>query len=473
MHHSDTSDTNGTPMSEEHSVPVKQAPTNRRWIMFSLASGASWFLYLHRYTWNFIRPKLEEEYGFSNLELDSLFTLFNVTYTIGQIPGGVICDMFGPHLFLVAIIVLWSLAMPLLGLGSGMGSFGAARLAFGAGQAGCYPSLAKVSREWFPRSGRTTIQGLIASFFGRGGGAMSSIILGTVLIGWLELTWRQGLVVMSLAGLVFAALFYLFYRNKPEDDPKTNQTEVDLIRAGELDSSDEPPVLPFRRVARSRSMLVFILQQFMNAGADYVYVAVMGSYFLTARGVDIGAAGIMISLPLFGGACGGVFGGIISDYLIRVTGSRRWVRTFVGFTGKTLATMFVFVAISQTEPIATAWMLFLVKFFSDWTQPTVWGTCTDMGGRYSATVFSVINTAGGIGGLVTPIVGALVLDHYRTLEIVDGVEKMVTNFSPLFTLVAAMYMISAVSWFFINCEDSLERENPAVGQALPDEVTVP
>ena len=167
-------------------------------------------LYLHRYTWNFIRPQLEKEYGFSNLELDSMYTLFNVTYTIGQIPGGVICDMFGPHLFLVAMIVLWSLSMPLLGLGKGVGSFGAARLAFGAAQAGCYPSLAKVSREWFPRSGRTTVQGWIASFFGRGGGALSSIILGTVLIGWFELTWRQSLVVMSLAGLVFAALFYLF-----------------------------------------------------------------------------------------------------------------------------------------------------------------------------------------------------------------------------------------------------------------------
>jgi MFS transporter, ACS family, glucarate transporter len=460
-------------MSDERSLQGTQVPTNRRWIMFSLASGASWFLYLHRYTWNFIRPELEKEYGFSNLELDSLFTLFNVTYTLGQVPGGVVCDLFGPHLFLVVIIVLWSLAMPLLALGSGMGGFGAARLAFGAGQAGCYPSLAKVSREWFPRSNRTTVQGWIASFFGRGGGAMSSIILGTVLIGRFELTWRQGLVVMSLAGLVFAVLFYLFYRNRPEEDPRANQAEVDMIREGEVDNADAPPVLPFERVVRSRSMLVFIVQQFMNAGADYIYVAVMGSYFLIERGVDITEAGIMVSLPLFGGACGGVFGGMMSDYLIRVTGSRRWVRTFVGFTGKTLATVFVFVAIDQTEAMATARMLFLVKFFSDWTQPTVWGTCTDMGGRYSATVFSVINAAGGIGGLVTPIVGAIVLDHYRTSEIIDGVEKVSTNFGPLFTLVAVMYMISAISWFLINCEDSLERTNNTGGQTPSDEVTIP
>ena len=82
--------------------------------------------------------------------------------------------------------------------------------------------------------------------------------------------------------------------------------------------------------------------------------------------------------------------------------------------------------------MAAAWGLFVVKFFSDWTQPTVWGTCTDMGGRYSATVFSIINMAGNVGGIVTPIVLGVILDVYSTTSIVDGVEKMVTNLSVCF-----------------------------------------
>ena len=86
-------------------------PTNRRWVIFSLAAGTSFILYLHRYTWQFVRPELMKEYGFSNTEVDTLYTLFNVSYGLGQIPGGVVCDLFGPHLFLGIIIAAWSVAL--------------------------------------------------------------------------------------------------------------------------------------------------------------------------------------------------------------------------------------------------------------------------------------------------------------------------------------------------------------------------
>jgi ACS family glucarate transporter-like MFS transporter len=434
-------------------------PTNIRWLMFALASGTSWFLYLHRYTWNIIRPELISEYGFTNTEVDSVFALFNFSYALGQIPGGVVSDYFGPHLFLTAIIVLWSLLLPCFGLTSTLNGIGALRLAFGAAQAGCYPALSKVTRVWFPFATRTTIQGFVASFFGRSGGAMSSIIMATVLMGGLGLSWQMALSVMAAAGGLFALAFLLLYRNRPEDDRRVNEAEVAVIREGESPTPDGSRILPFIRVIRNRSMLVFIFQQMLNAGADGIYVYLMGSYF-AARGFSVAALGLIISLPLWGGAFGGVVGGIINDALIHVTGSRRWSRTAVGFSGKFAASLFMFVAISQQNAIAAAWWLFVVKFFSDWTQPTVWGTCTDMGGRYSATTFSIINTAGSVGGIVTPLAFALVLDRFTETQVLDGVEKTVTNYTPILVIVAGMYLTSAVSWFFINCNDSLEEDEP-------------
>ena len=118
-------------------------------------------------------------------------------------------------------------------------------------------------------------------------------------------------------------------------------------------------------------------------------------------------------------------------------------------------------------PLVAAAMLFITKFFTDWTQPTVWGTSTDLGGRYSATVFSVINTAGGIAGTVTPVVGGWLLDHYSTVAIVNGEEVMVTHYEPVFVMVGVMYLLSAVCWLFINSEDSLDRDEQ------PDEVIRP
>jgi ACS family glucarate transporter-like MFS transporter len=434
-----------------------QRPTQVRWLIFALACGTSWFLYLHRYTWNFIRPALEKEFHFSNTQLDDIFTVFNLSYAVGQIPSGILCDLFGAHLFLALIILLWSLVLPTFGAARGFYGLGSLRLAFGAAQAGGYPGLSKVTKTWFSRKTRTIVQGIVVSFFGRSGGAMSSIIMGTLLIGLCGLSWRGALVVMAAAGVSFAALFLLLYRNRPEDDPRVNQAERDLIREGE-EPIEGPPVLPMRRVLRNRSMLVFILHQFMNAGADFVYVSTMGSYFKSGHGYDDATTGLLVSLPLWGGAIGGIVGGLVNDGLIYLTKSRRWSRRVGGFAGKFLASILMFVAINQASGVAVAVGLFAVKFFSDWTQPTVWGACTDMGGKYAATTFSIINMAGNVGALATPLVSGRLLDYFATTQIVDGVARTVTNYTPMFVLVAAMYLASACCWFFIDCTHSLERD---------------
>jgi MFS transporter, ACS family, glucarate transporter len=489
-------------MSDDRSLQSTQIPTKRRWIVFGLAAATSFILYLHRYTWNFIRPELMTEYKFSQEEMGVLDTAFYATYSLGQIPGGIVCDFFGPHLFVGIIMAIWSLTMPCLGLAGSMNGLIGARLGFGAAQAGCYPALAKVTREWFPVRQRTTIQGLIASFFGRSGGAVSSLLFGSLLMGVCGFSWRVALTMLALLGLVLAVLFIWQCRNRPEDDPLCNEAERELIRAGEATlADDQPKVLPVGRALRNASLRIFVVQQYMNAGADYVYSVLMGSFFIESRGVtDKVILGILASMPLWGGACGGVAGGLLNDFLIRVTGSRSRARKIVGFSGKVFACFFLYAALTYpnvplapsivawldgifdslgilewlavdgiSDPLAAAGLLFLTKFFTDWTQPTVWGTATDMGGRYSATVFSVINTSGGIAGTVTPIIGGLLLGHYATTSMVDGQEVMVTHYEPVFVMVGVMYLLSAVSWLFIDSENSLDRDEQSVGQTIPDE----
>ncbi len=437
-----------------------KVPTKRRWIIFNLAAGTSFILYLHRYSWSMIRPEIKEEFGFSDQQLAGLYTLFNVTYSIGQIPSGIICDFFGPHMFLAIIIALWSLAMPAMGLTGSINGIGASRLAFGAAQAGCYPSLAKVTRLWFPLKGRTILQGLIASFFGRSGGAMSTVVFGFML--GIGLSWRSSLYVLSAVGIMFAVLFYRFCRNSPEEDSTVNQAELDLIREGDVELTDKETkkkrVLPWRKAIRHPSLMIFAFQQFINAGADYPYAALMGSYFMEARSVeDKLVLGLLASLPLWGGALGGIVGGFINDGLIALTGNRRLSRSIVGFSGKALACGCLYVAITRSVPLVGAWMLFATKFFSDWTQPTVWGTSTDMGGRYSATVFSIINSAGSAGGVVTPLIGGFLLNHYATYQEIAGEAAQVTHYEPVFFMVGIMYLTSAACWLFIDCTNSLDQ----------------
>ncbi len=432
-----------------------EPPTNVRWLMFALACGTSWFLYLHRYAWNIVGPKIQETYQFDHTQSGFVFSLFYWTYAAGQIPSGVAIDLFGPHLFLGTSIVLWSLALIGFGLTGNLPAIGGLRLLFGAAQAGCYPGLTKATRVWFPLRSRTTVQGWIATTFGRSGGAMSSIILGTVLMGWCGLSWQTALGVMGLAGAAFGIAFLILFQNSPAEHSLVNDAERALIAEGSTTQTLRG-TLSWSRAVRSRSLFCFTVQQFMDAGSDVAFVYLIGKYFLDRHGLDIKNVGWLASLPLWGGALGGIVGGWLNDRLIRQTGNRRWSRSGIGFVGKIIGCAMLFVVSGQGEPVAAGIALMAAKFFSDWSQPTVWGTCTDLGGRCSATVFSIINTAGTIGGIVMPILFGMLLDWNTTKQILDGKQITLTNWGPLFVLLATMYLASGICWLLIDCTKSLE-----------------
>ena len=444
-------------------------PTAVRWRVFALACGASFLLYLHRYSWNLVGPKLQEEFSLSHTQSNVLFSLFYYTYAAGQIPSGVVIDRFGPHRFLSVSIVAWSVALVALSRTRLLPVLGACRLLFGAAQAGCYPALTKVTRSWFPAGLRTTVQGLVASGAGRSGAALSPILLGTVLMGWWGLTWQSALGVFGLAGAMFGVAFWLTFRNTPAEHPGVNEAERKLI------SSDAPAAaamapgpFPVRRAVRNRSVWFFLAQQFLDAGSDVVFVSLIGAYFLQARGFDIAKTGWLASLPLWGGALGGIAGGVLNDRAIVLTGSRRWARSGIGFVGKLVGCALLPLVVRSADGLTAGLVLMTAKFFGDWSQPTTWGSCTDLGGRHSATMFSIINTAGTFGGVVMPPLFGAVLDHFTTKADVAGRIVATTDWNPLFLLLAAMYLGSGICWLLMDCTRTLDNEGVSGTLDVPE-----
>lgn len=504
-----------------------ERPTNVRWLIFILACGTSWFMYLHRYTWNFVGPKLKEQYNWSDFEMQSAYSLFNWTYGFSQIPSGMLCDFVGPHLFLGSIIILWSLVIPLYALRTNFAVLGGLRLLFGFAQAGGYPILAKVTQTWFPLIYRTQVQGWVATFFGRSGGAMSSILMATILMGYCGLTWQMSLVVLSAAGVLFGITFLLLFRNSPDSDPRVNAAEKEHIHEGPPPAGKgERRIMPWGVAIRNRSMLCLLVQQMFIAGADTIFASLMGAYFLS-KGVNIKEAGWAASLPLWGGAVGGILGGMLNDALLRgrrsllvwlgvaigailatfvrgiqvvvggmgtetssgslfevvarrvldvggyaliggavgaivicllmpAAGSRRWGRSSIGFAGNLFACMLILFTTRQESVLAVGIGLFTVKFFADMCQPTQWGACTDIGGRFSATVFAIVNTAGNIGGIIFPLIFGLILDYCTTRTIVNGIETKVTDYNPMFMVIAGMYIAGALCWLLIDSTRSVD-----------------
>jgi len=462
-------------------VAMETHPTRVRWRIFALACGASFLLYLHRYSWNLVGPSLQKELAFSNTEVAFLFSLFYYTYSSGQIPSGIIIDRFGPHRFLSALIVAWSIAAAAIAHTTQLTLLGLCRLVFGAAQAGCYPALSKVTQQWFPANHRTALQGWIATTFGRSGGAMSPIIIGTIMMGWLGMSWQTALTCLGGIGLVYALLFWMVFRNTPGEHPSVNHAELSLItgdvhqhqiqssvdtvgQSSEANSNHSaaretaPAVLSPRLVLRNRSMRYFVCQQFLDAGSDVAFVSLIGLYFLKARDLDIASTGWLASLPLWGGALGGIVGGWLNDQGIRSTGSRRWSRSLVGFFGKLVGCAMLLLVVRQSSAVGAGLCLMAAKFFSDWSQPTTWGTCTDLGGRFSATVFSIINTAGTLGGVAMPLVFGGLLDWFTSKVPLDGQVVETTDWGPLFYLLSGMYLASGLCWLLVDCTKKIEPD---------------
>lgn len=430
-------------------------PTRVRLLILALACGISFVLYLHRYTWGFVKPKAAAEFGWDPVTLGWLDSLFTVTYGAAQIPSGMLCDWFGAHLLLGSSILLWSVALAGVAVANGLMSMVAARLTFGAAQAGCYPVLNKASKSWFPLSMRTTAQGWIATFFGRIGGAMSFFLFGTVMLGWWGLPWRVAIGLFSVMGILCGVFFILLFRNTPQEHPWVNAAEARLI------AGDQPAVpatrsrLRWGQLLGSVSVWFLLLRAFASNMADVVYVYWVPTYLLDEKQLDHSVAGWLSALPLIGGAVGGAFSGALQSRLIRRTGNRRLARSGLGLSGKLMAAVLVLLSLTFVSPLAVMAALMVVKFFSDWEQPAEWGTISDIAGANAATVFGCVNMIGSFGGVVAgPLIG-WILKTYSGGAVIDT-----AGWTALFVVMALEYTVAALSWLFIDCRRTL-AETPA------------
>lgn len=423
-------------MDGVQAVPGRR-PTRVRWLIFALACAASWLLYLHRYSWGVIKPAfLREHPDITATQVGWLDSAFQGAYAFGQVPGGIAGDYFGARLVLSAIILLWSATVAGVTWTGSLPRLFGLRATFGLAQAGAYPVLSKVTRNWFPLSVRTSVQGVVTAF-GRVGAACSPLIVATLLMGTLGVSWRASLFAIAAPGALLALAFWLAVRNSPREHPLCNQAEQEDIEAG----SASPAAGRRGALLLNRDSLfnlgMLLIYAFASTFQDQLYVNWIPLFLTEGRGLDDRAMGLFTPLPLLGGAAGGIVGGVLNDYLLRRTGNRRWARSGIAFTGKFVAAGLVLLSVQMADGRLAMVVLLAARCFGDWSLPTQWGTITDVSGRASGTVFGLVNAVGAAGGFVAgPVLGYLKQQH---------------GWEGLFLGVAAMCLLAAVTWLFIDC----------------------
>ncbi len=435
---------------------ARDRATNIRWGVFGLALGTSWLLYLHRYVFAFIKPTLATEWGLSNTQLGQLDSAFSVSYMLFQFPLGVAADLAGVHLVLTGLMLAWFGGLALVAWAPTVTVMWIGQAMHGAGQSAVYACLNRVARMWYAPAVRTTLQGAVGVLAGRLGALSSSLVFTSLLLGVVGLDWRTAIWILVGVGVVQLLLFVVVFRNSPREHPAVNDVEARLI---EGDSPATGPVSPpgptnMSAVLRSttpRSLFnlsCLAVQSVLSTFADNIYSNWIPLFLAQVHGLEFKQMGVYSALPLLGGAIGGLVGGLLNDYCIALTGSRRWSRVGVALVGKGLAAVLMFSALGAYDrPYAFCVYLFFVKLFGDWSLTTSLGVVTDIGGRATASVFAFNNSVAGVAFIAAPIAFGYIADHY-SWRIVFGV-------------VAATYALCALSWLLINCTIPVVHESAA------------
>ena len=204
-------------------------PTNVRWGVFALACGTSWLLYLHRYAFALIKPEIAQQWNLGKDELGLLDSVFAVFYTVFQVPLGIAADAGGVRLVLTGLIIVWSIGLGMHAWAGSSGQMWYARAVLGFGQSAGYAALSRISRQWFPPTIRTTLQGFVGVMAGRVGGLSAYLLFGYLLLGVFHLDWRTATYLFVALGLAHAVVFFAAFRNLPSEHPLVNDAEAALI----------------------------------------------------------------------------------------------------------------------------------------------------------------------------------------------------------------------------------------------------
>jgi MFS family permease len=435
-------------------------------VLVALAAGSA---YLTRHCLAVANTTIQRELHWDNTQMGWVFSWFSFGYLICQVPGGWLGNRIGTRLALASLSVLWSVLTLWTAAVSSLVPMIASRFAFGMAQAGLVPISMQIVKDWIPFDRRGISSAIITASMSIGG-ALTMHYTAELME---QFHWRDVFRMYSLVGIVWALIFYVYFRNWPEQHPWANQAERDLIcgRLAAADSGSQgasesraealrpggmlPEETDSARIsplvlAGSFSLWALCAQMFFKAAGYNLFVTFFPAFLEFAYGATPTSAGAMTKWPLLGVIAGGLVGGLLVDRVLRRTGNK-WISRS-GVASCTLAMTAVTVS-AATRTSSSGHFVAIVALgaaLSGMSHASMWAAAIDMGGRHTAVIAGIMNMAGCVSGVVvTPLVGRLM----------DGIRHTAGNWNIVIYVHAAFYLAGAIAWLYVNPNKALVKQS--------------
>jgi len=414
--------------------------TRKRYGVVALGFAISFITYLDRAAIGQAAPSIVKELHLSTVEMGYVFSAFGLAYAAFELPSGWLGDWMGPRRVLLRIVLWWSFFTAATGWAWNYGSLLVTRFLFGVGEAGCFPNLAKCFSTWLPQHERLRAEGFKAAS-ARWGGAVTPVVF-VYLQQWLG--WRGVFQVCAAIGVVWAVVFYRWYRDDPREIAGINDAELRLLETTARRRTGGHP--PWGAFLRSPSAWLLWLNWFCYSYGFYFYLTWLPTYLQQAHHLDLRRSAWLAALPLFTAGLGSVSSGFLCAKLIQ-TRRVALVRRSVAITGLAVAAAMLLVFTRLEDPTAIISVLAVSSFAAEFCGPVTWTTCMDLGGNYVGSLAGAMNTLGQFGGAtVAPAVIGYILQW--------------TNYAwaTVFYVSAAVYCCGILCWAFLDPVTPLDPE---------------
>ena len=300
----------------------------KRWYVVLWLSLGMVIAYTDRVNLTAAMPEIGKLLQLDEAQRGMALSAFFWTYTIGQIPAGMLVDRYGVRMLYTIGIVLWSIASAATVLVTGLWGLIATRLVVGLGESVVTSSSLRYIRAHFVEKERGFAVGVYMT------GTKIGPAVGLPLAGYLVATqgWPAMFMILGLGSLLWLGPWLAWVRrDDPAALPSTAGTVAESIKLG--------------AALKSRVMWGIILGTYCYMYFVYYCMTWMPQYFQKTHGMSIKDSNWFGGVSFGGMALVAALGGWAADKLIARGMEPIFVRrsfTVAGFVLAAMQTLSVF-----------------------------------------------------------------------------------------------------------------------------------
>ncbi len=394
--------------------------------------------YLDRVCISVAGPRIQADLHLGPVSWGWVTGIFTLAYCLFEIPSGILGDRIGARRVLTRIVLWWSAFTSITGLAMGYNSLLLTRFLFGAGEAGAFPNSCIVVARWFPVPERGRAFGIMLAA-AQVGGALSPVLVVPIQ---MHYGWRASFYVFGIIGVLWAVLWYRWYRESAAEKPGVPQQELDEAPAP---MAAVHRTLPWAVALRSGNFWAIMAICFCYIYSFNFFITWFHTYLVKAHGFSEKQL-LLSSLPFAVAGCANLAGGLASHLLVKRIGLK-WGRCSLGVIGLSVSAMAAAGVMFSQGQLATLVLLSLTYGGITFQQPIMFAVCLDIGGDYAGAIGGAMNTASQIGGLIASICFGYIVSRTG-------------NYNLPFVPMAILLAIGVVLWLIVDPTEQLSPIAP-------------